>query len=276
MIGVNKFYLGGDSMTLGEKLRQARLEAGFSQRQLCGDEITRNMLSQIEHDTAHPSMDTLRYLAGKLGKSLGYFLDEEGAGLPNLGVIRRARAAWAEGNWKEVIRALEDYRGPDEAFDPEKEMLQALGHLGMARNALEESRRLYALELLARVEPKGYLAQELERRKLLLLARAGGKVSPEQLHSLDEELLARAAGTLETGGAERALALLDAAEDQKNPAWQMLRGRAFLALGDYAQAAACLENAEDPGRLALLEVCYREMGDFRKAYEYACQQRESE
>ena len=34
-------------MELGEKLRRARLEAGFSQRALCGDEITRNMLSQI-------------------------------------------------------------------------------------------------------------------------------------------------------------------------------------------------------------------------------------
>ena len=35
-------------MTLGEKIRQARLEAGLSQRQLCGGEVTRNMLSQIE------------------------------------------------------------------------------------------------------------------------------------------------------------------------------------------------------------------------------------
>ena len=28
-------------MTLGERLRQARLEAGLSQRQLCGEEVTR-------------------------------------------------------------------------------------------------------------------------------------------------------------------------------------------------------------------------------------------
>ena len=54
-------------MSLGEKLRQARLEAGLSQRALCGEEITRNMLSQIEHGTARPSMDTLRALALRLG-----------------------------------------------------------------------------------------------------------------------------------------------------------------------------------------------------------------
>ena len=64
-------------MELGEKLRDARLEAGLSQRQLCGDVITRNMLSQIENGSARPSMPTLQYLASRLGKSVGYFLEEE-------------------------------------------------------------------------------------------------------------------------------------------------------------------------------------------------------
>ena len=53
-------------MELGEKLRLARLEAGLSQRQLCGDRISRNMLSLIEHGSARPSMDTLRFLAQRL------------------------------------------------------------------------------------------------------------------------------------------------------------------------------------------------------------------
>ena len=43
---------GGDVMDLGQKLRQARKDAGLSQRQLCGDVITRNMLSQIESGKA--------------------------------------------------------------------------------------------------------------------------------------------------------------------------------------------------------------------------------
>ena len=45
-------------MELGEKLRLTRLEAGLSQRALCGDEITRNMLSRIENGAARPSMKT--------------------------------------------------------------------------------------------------------------------------------------------------------------------------------------------------------------------------
>ena len=64
-------------MELGQRLKQARLEAGLSQRQLCGEEITRNMLSLIENGSARPSMETLRYLASRLGKPMGYFLEKQ-------------------------------------------------------------------------------------------------------------------------------------------------------------------------------------------------------
>ena len=57
-------------MELGKRLKAARLEAGLSQRQLCGEVITRNMLSQIENGAARPSMDTLLYLADRLGKPM--------------------------------------------------------------------------------------------------------------------------------------------------------------------------------------------------------------
>lgn len=263
-------------MTLGEKLRQARLEAGLSQRQLCGEMITRNMLSQIEHDTARPSVDTLRYLAGRLGKSLGYFLDEESVSLPNFAAIRKARRNWEAKDWEELVRVLEEYRGPDGVFDQEKDVLLALGYLGLAEKALAEDRKLYALELLAKVEPKGYLAVELERRKLLMLARAGdrGMAIGNLLPNIDEELLVRSVEALEHGDAERAAALLDAAENRESPRWLLLRGRVHMALGAYAEAALCLEKTDGPERLGLLEICYREMGDFQRAYEYACRQRE--
>ena len=74
-------------MELGEKLRAARLEAGLTQRQLCGEEITRNMLSQIENGSAKPSMKTLQYLAGRLGKNISFFLEEEAVLSPNQQVM---------------------------------------------------------------------------------------------------------------------------------------------------------------------------------------------
>ena len=59
-------------MTMGEKLRQARMEAGLSQRRVCGDRITRNQLSLLEHDRVGPSLETLQYLAWQLGKPILY------------------------------------------------------------------------------------------------------------------------------------------------------------------------------------------------------------
>ena len=77
-------------------------------------------------------------------------------------------------------------------------------------------------------------------------------------------------------GFAKMLALLEAAEDRGSAEWLLLRGRAHMEMKEYPGAVACLEKTEDPGRLALLEVCYREMGDFQKAYFYACRQREKE
>ena len=78
-------------MELGEKLKQARLEAGLSQRQLCGEEITRNMLSLIENGSAKPSMKTLQYLAARLGKPVSYLLEETAVLSPNQEIMASVR-----------------------------------------------------------------------------------------------------------------------------------------------------------------------------------------
>jgi transcriptional regulator with XRE-family HTH domain len=77
-------------MQLSERIKQARLEMGLSQRQLCGQTITRNMLSLIESGKARPSMDTLAYFAKVLGKPMGYFLEEQAVTSPNQQVMEQA------------------------------------------------------------------------------------------------------------------------------------------------------------------------------------------
>ena len=61
-------------MTLGQKIRSARIERGMTQKELVGDHITRNMLSRIENDSAMPSMRTLEYIAARLDLPAGYFM----------------------------------------------------------------------------------------------------------------------------------------------------------------------------------------------------------
>lgn len=270
-------------MELGEKLRQARLEAGLSQRQLCGEIITRNMLSLIEHGVANPSMDTLRFLAERLGKPVSYFLEEEAVTSPNQAAMALARDAYRRGDYAAAEAALEGYQGPDPVFDGEQGLLAFLTELALARQALDRGQAPYARELLARAggRQSPYRTPALERERLLLLSQA----DPENAAALtaalpedDRELLLRAKAALEAENPARCAALLEGAEDHTAPAWNFLRGEAYLAAGDYARAAQALTLAEEryPRQTApLLERCYRELEDYKMAYLYACRQRQS-
>ena len=142
-------------MELGEKLRAARLEAGLSQRQLCGDTITRNMLSQIENGAARPSMDTLRYLAAQLGKTVSYFLEDQAVTSPNQALMAQARNAYASGEYGQAQELLVQYKAPDPVFDWEYRLLHALCLMELAKQTMEDGRRLYAEELLHQAAEAG-------------------------------------------------------------------------------------------------------------------------
>lgn len=263
-------------MTLGEKLLKARLEAGLSQRQLCGEALTRNMLSQIEHGTARPSMTTLQYLAGRLGKSVSYFLEDAPEPSPNQALIAQARRAWAAGDAAQTRAVLAGFRGPDAEYQWEFQALSALAALAAAEAAISRGKDIYARELLREAEESVQVLPGLERQRLLLLGRVPGE-NPSaicaSLPSLDEELQLRARGALEADP-KRALALLEAME-APTPQSLLLKGRALLARKEYAAAAQTLSPLEEVLPLAvypLLEQCYRELGDYRQAYRCAAAQ----
>ena len=263
-------------MELGEKLRLARQEAGLSQRQLCGDVITRNMLSLIEHGTAQPSMDTLRYLAERLGKPMSWFLEEDVVVSANQELMAQAKQKWARGEVQAVWRMLKEFQPPDPVLEWEWKYLSALALLAFSEIAVREGRIRYARQLLEEAQLE---FPELDRQRLLQLGRieeADLVETVKNLPSLDEELLLRAEAALVQKQADRALALLAAAEDRQTPRWNLLEGRALVLQERYDAAADCLEQAETayPEQCwPLLEICFRELKNFEKAYLYACRQR---
>lgn len=269
-------------MELGKKLLQARQEAGLSQRQLCDGIVTRNMLSQIEHGSAKPSMDTLRALAARLGKPLSWFLEEDALSSPNQAAMEQARLAWQAQDLPAIQSALAQYRSPDLIFDGEKNLLTILALLGLAEKSLAGGMAPYARELLEQAQSVSkhtlYYTPELERKRLLLLARTEPRKKGEVcqlLPSLDAELLLRAEAALEAKQPSRAMALLDAMEG-RDVHWQLLKGRGCLEMGNYREAAQYLHGAENtfPRETArLLEICYRELEDYKQAYFYACKQK---
>ena len=160
-------------MHLGEKIRQARQEAGLSQRQLCGDMITRNMLSQIENGSANPSMATLRYLADRLGKTVSFFLQEEVSLSPNPPLLQQARQAYAARKYADVLAMADQYQGPDSLFDAEWYYLLALCALAEAEQMAALQDWISAAPLLENIHRGSlYYRPDMERRRKQLLQQA--------------------------------------------------------------------------------------------------------
>lgn len=268
-------------MDLGQRLKQARLEAGLSQRQLCDGIVTRNMLSQIENGSARPSMTTLQQFAARLGKNAGYFIEAEAVTSPNQPVMEQARQLYSTGQARQVLAVLENYREPDKVFDWERWLLDAQVRLKLAEEAIRDGKNAYALTLLEQAEESGrktpYYTADVQRRRILLCYQAkpdAAKTLIKQLPEALAETLLRAESFLPEE-AEKCLAVLDGmpAEHWR---WHYLRGEACRRLKDFSSAAEHYQKAQPQmaeKAWPLLEECYREMGDFQRAYEYACLQK---
>lgn len=265
-------------MDLGQRIKQAREEAGLSQRQLCGETITRNMLSRIEHGTVRPSMQTLTFLAERLDRPVSYFLDETAITSPNVQRMAAARERYLAGDYSGALERLGDCRLPDDTFEWELYLLRARCFMALAEAAIADHRLPYGLELLAKAEDAGkktpYYGPELERQRLLLLGQVNGEAD---LPADDRELLLKSRMALAAGEPMRAAAYLEAAEDHTAGQWNFLRGETHFRLKNYKEAAACYQLAEELYPLDTarrLEECFRLLEDFKMAYYYACKQRD--
>ncbi len=263
-------------MELGQKLKQARLDAGLSQRQLCEDTITRNMLSQIENGTAKPSLATLQALSARLGKPVSYFWED--APSKNLSLLKEASSLPPE----QALSLLQGYLSPDPMLDGGYYLLLTQCYIALTEQALCENRTAYAQSLFQKAQEACDQAGDPGRifcRQLILLQHRLDADTPsalaEKLPDNTEEMLLRAKAALDRNDPEKCLACLAAADRQTQDIF-LLKGNALMQQGDYKTAIdylSALENALPEQVHFRLEICYRELGDFQKAYEYACKQR---
>lgn len=143
-------------MTLGQKIKAARLEKGLTQKEVVGDYITRNMLSKIENDSATPSVRTLEYLAKALDLPPGHFLSDAqiSDGLVPDG-LNEARAAFREQRWLDCLALLKADKTA--ATTDEGYLLHAKAGAYAAQQALEAGKLTEAREL---AETAHYYNQE--------------------------------------------------------------------------------------------------------------------
>ncbi len=255
-------------MTIGQRILQARQEAGLSQRELAGSEMTRNMLSALEHDTAKPSLGTLELLARRLNRPVSFLLGETGA--DGSGALEEARQRYRAGDLRGCLELTQPHRQSQEA-----ELLTALCHGALAEAAIAGNRPEEARDHLAAAQAVDcmYITEALRRQWAVFQAQCAE--SPQALPALvaaigtdDPVFLLRAKAALAQDEPREALRWLDCMTQPGEEAIYC-RGVAYEALGEYRQAAEQFHRIEaDRDVNRHLETCYVQLEDFRQAYFY--------
>lgn len=112
---------------VGEKIKSLRKELNMTQSELAGGEMTKSMLSQIENNVSNPSIRTLQYIADRLNKPIGYFLEEQ----PRTDMVAAPAAEGLRQEENDRIRHISEFIDADKLEEArsevEKLMAEAAG-----------------------------------------------------------------------------------------------------------------------------------------------------
>ncbi len=281
-------------MNIGKRIRQLRLSKLMTQADLAGDQITRNMLCNIERGTALPSLPTAMYLAGRLGVPVGLLLAEEGGEFPYRKMIEmpNIRRAFAAGDFTGCLSLLHS-SFPAER-DDELSLLCAEAEFGAARNAFEEGRFRRAAAAFDRgVTAAGQTVYDTDslRARIAVYFRYLSGVSPTLSSDIlpeNEVAGARAFGdefceyfmaldALENGRDGEVAAYLTRQEKSLYAA--RIRALILMKKEEYQEAEEALEALLARPELSVgallyeifgdLDLCCRKNDDYKRAYEFA-------
>lgn len=280
-------------MHIGQRIKELRVSKMMTQSDLAGDQITRNMLSSIEHGTALPSLSTAIYLAERLNVPVGFLLsrDEDEfmyRKMANIGNIRRAFAAGDHTGCLALLSALGN------ESDDELSLLRAECEYGRGIAALQGGRLRFAVSAFDRallaaeqtVFDTGWLRGRIAVQFRYLTSVASTLVS--DVLDAEEIESAVAAGdapadyvmaceALEEGNGAPAAGYVRRFEG--TPHAERLSALLLMQAGDYSAAQEALERllAKDELTFGLLlyevfgdlETCYRKNDDYKRAYEFS-------
>ncbi len=92
--------------SLGERIRARRQELGLTQAAVAGDHLSKGFISLIEMGRAKPSIETLRLLAKRLQKPIGYFVEGDTT-LSRKALHAKLASAWISLKRAEFTQAAE-------------------------------------------------------------------------------------------------------------------------------------------------------------------------
>lgn len=279
-------------MNIGQKIRSLRVSKLMTQSELAGNHITRNMLSSIENGNAQPSLSTVQYIAKALNVPVGFLLAEEGDEIvyQKMNGLANIKRAYRAEDWM-GCRSLCLSSCPDP--DDEIRLILANCDLEIAKDAFWKGKIRFACRFFD--EAMLYASETLYPAKHVgaeagLFFRYMTRIS-KTLYSdeLDEteasdficktpfSIYLDALDALEEDKAEEAELLLE--HLTSNLFFEEhLRAKLQIDRKQYAEAKTRLLrllDAEIPlnevelyAVLCDLEICCREIEDFKSAYRY--------
>ena len=268
-------------MTLGEKIKEARIKRGLTQSELCEGGITRNMLSRIENGTALPSLDTLGFIAERLGIPTGYLLSDDFDVQLYLfdKDMKIIRTLFGEKRYKECIdRCNTLYLKNDEVY-----YVLAYSHFNVgldyfAGGSMQSAQRSFRLSLEC-CEGTVYDTLRIRSASMLYLAVCDNASLP--LLNFDSDTYVKQA--IEASDFEFFKYLTQDTEYSfKNERYAAhISAKRLIKERKYEEAARILSSLEETRRnyppnayfmllvYTDLEVCYKNLIDFERAYKYS-------
>ena len=278
-------------MNIGNKIKSLRVEKLMTQSELAGGEITRNMLSQIENGIALPSLGTVIYLANRLGVSAGFLLADETDDFmyKKLNTMKNVKKAFTDKSF-EICRDLCLYEL--EQTDDEIELILSHCCINLGIENVCNGRLRHACEEIDQAiihsESTVYDTVSVYNSACVVL-KFLRKISP----TLDSvEIYEDISGMKFTADAFedsfcKYVVSLDSLETEcfddsisEEKLYKMhIEAKKKIAESDYEGALVILKELIDsdcvPSKILLylssadLEICCKETGDFRGAYEHS-------
>ncbi len=279
----------GLTMTIGEKIKYLRKEKKITQASLCGDCVTRNMLSRIEHGAALPSIPTLKHLADALGVSAGYFLDDTDEKHPyqKLALWHKVRSAFLKKDYAACLVLTDPLDHDDEVAYVKAASLYALGHaayqkgqLKTAEALLKEAEEIASLSLYAAplVDAVSYDLELIAKIRVGKMPELSGEPGAAYSEEIDFYLYLYLLHVTKTTRYEIAAAIYDTMKFQNTLFRKHINARLSLLSRNSSRAATLLKELSDEientdcdplFRLTVLtdrENVANTLGDYEDAY----------
>ena len=278
-------------MTIGKRIKKIRNEKAMTQSELAGTFITRNMLSLIESGNAQPSLPTIQYLAERLNVPAGILIEDDKYEYlyRRAASVENIRHAYAAENYRICLDLCQGLEGSVE--DDEINLIRAECCIAIAKEEFSEGHLKHACKNFDK-------ACEYSKKTLYNTSRIVAEayvycnymqdiISPSLFADcVDEDIVYELA--LSDEFCRYACCFLNkksniesCSELFKNKIYDdHIKSVSAIKKGDYEIAYKLLidilnGNNSVPSPIMYdvfkeLEVCCKEIGDFKGAYEYSC------